>query len=143
MSEKSTITIDAPLAEVTAVLFDIENYPTWSSAIKKVDDVTKDAAGNIAKASVSIDAGVMKDRVDLSYDFSQAPGLVTFSLEDANLMTSMDGSYVVKSLDSDTTEVTYELGVTLSLPVPSMMVAKVEKATITTALEELKARVEG
>jgi hypothetical protein len=57
-------------------------------------------------------------------------------------MTTMDGKYILKSIDSDSTEVTYELGVELSMPVPRMMIAKTEKATIDSALAELKSHFE-
>ena len=57
-------------------------------------------------------------------------------------MTTMDGKYTLKSIDADTTLVTYELGVELSLPVPRMMIAKTEKTTIDQALKELQAQFE-
>jgi hypothetical protein len=54
----------------------------------------------------------------------------------------MDGSYTIKSIDEDTTEVTYELAVSLSMPIPAMMRQKAEKATIDAALAQLKATLE-
>ncbi len=54
----------------------------------------------------------------------------------------MDGTYTISSIDEDTTEVTYELGVTLSMPIPAMMRQKAEKATIDAALAQLKAHLE-
>jgi hypothetical protein len=57
-------------------------------------------------------------------------------------MTAMDGKYLLKAIDGDTTEVTYQLGVELSMPVPRMMIAKTEKATIDSALAELKSHFE-
>ena len=141
-SSSSTIEIDAPLAEVAAKLFAIAAYPEWLNSIKKVAVLESDDQGRALKANVSIDAGVMKDRATLIYDWSQAPGEVTFSLDEADLMTAMDGKYILKSLDEDTTSVTYQLGVELSLPVPRMMIAKTEKSTIDSALSELKASFE-
>ena len=91
---------------------------------------------------MSIDAGMMKDRVVLDYDWSQAPEKIIFSLEEADLLTSMDGAYTFKSIDAETTEVTYELGVSLSMPVPAMMRQKAEKTTIDQALSQLKAALE-
>jgi uncharacterized protein YaiE (UPF0345 family) len=84
----------------------------------------------------------MKDRATLAYDWSAAPGEITFSLDEADLMTAMNGKYTLKAIDSDTTLVTYELGVELSLPVPRMMIAKTEKSTIDQALKELQAQFE-
>lgn len=137
-----TIEIEAPLAEVAAQLFNIEGYPQWLSSIKKVTVKESDDQGRALKADVSIDAGVMKDRATLDYDWSKAPNEVTFSLDEADLMTAMNGKYILKSIDSDTTSVTYELGVELSLPVPRMMIAKTEKNTIDSALSELAAHFE-
>jgi hypothetical protein len=139
----STITIDAPRAAVEAALFAIDQYPTWSSAIKSAESVAADDQGRITKAKMTIDAGMMKDRVILDYDWSQAPAKLSFSLDDADLLTGMDGSYSIKSLDEDTTQVTYELGVSLSMPIPAMMRQKAEKTTIDQALTQLKASLEG
>jgi len=144
MSESSTSTVEvtAPLAEVAEKLSAIAGYPEWLSSIKKVEVTESDAEGRAIKADVSIDAGVMKDRATLSYDWSKAPNEITFSLDDADLMTAMDGKYTLKAVDADTTLVTYELGVELSLPVPRMMISKTEKTTIDQALKELQAQFE-
>jgi uncharacterized membrane protein len=144
MSESSTasVEVEAPLAEVAATLANIAAYPTWLTSIKKVDVEESDGEGRVVKATVSIDAGVMKDRATLVYDWSSAPAEISFSLDEADLMTAMDGKYTLKAIDADTTLVTYELGVELSLPVPRMMISKTEKSTIDQALKELQAQFE-
>ena len=144
MSESSTasVEVEAPLAEVAAALANIAAYPTWLTSIKKVDVEESDGEGRVVKATVSIDAGVMKDRATLVYDWSSAPAEISFSLDEADLMTAMDGKYTLKAIDADTTLVTYELGVELSLPVPRMMISKTEKSTIDQALKELQAQFE-
>jgi len=139
----STITIDAPMDQVAATLFAIASYPAWSGAFKKVDVLESDANGRTTKATLSVDAGAVKDVVTLNFEWSEAPGKVTFSLEDANLLTKMDGAYILKSVDADTTSVTYELSVGLSMPIPAMMIAKQEKSTIDSALKQLKEHIEG
>jgi hypothetical protein len=53
----------------------------------------------------------------------------------------MDGAYILRAIDEDSTEVTYELTVAVSLPVPSMMITKAQQQTIDSALKELAARV--
>lgn len=143
MSEKSssTIVIDAPLAEVQAALFDIANYPEWLTSIKKAEVLESDDQGRAIKAKLAIDAGMMKDRVTLDYDWSAAPASLSFSMDDADLLTQMDGTYFIKALDEDSTQVTYELTVAVSLPVPSMMITKAQQQTIDAALKELAARV--
>lgn len=143
MSEKSssTIVIDAPLTDVQAALFDIATYPEWLTSIKKADVLERDDQGRAVKAKLSIDAGMMKDRVTLDYDWSAAPASLSFTMDEADLLTQMDGTYFIKALDEDSTQVTYELTVAVSLPVPAMMVTKAQQQTIDAALKELAARV--
>ena len=143
MSEKSvsTVIIDAPLADVRAALFEVGSYPEWLSSIKKAEILESDSEGRVLKAKLSIDAGMMKDRVALDYDWSQAPTTLSFTLDEADLLTQMDGSYTLKAIDGDTTQVTYELTVAVSLPVPAMMITKAQQQTIDAALKELAERV--
>ena len=145
MSEfsKSTISIDAPIAAVQEALFALDKYPDWSTQIKSAEALTHDDQGRITKVKMSIDAGMMKDRPTLDYDWSAAPGTLSFSLDEADLLTGMDGVYSIKSIDEDTTEVTYQLQVSVSMPVPAMMRQKAEKATIDAALTQLKTHLEG
>ena len=138
----STITIDAPIDAVRAILFDLAAYPTWSTAIKSAEVKATDDQGRATSVKVAIDAGMMKDRVLLNYDWSAAPDRLEFSLEDADLLTAMNGAYITKAVDADTTSVTYELGVEVSMPIPAMMRTKAEKATIDQALAQLKEHVE-
>ena len=140
---KSTISIDAPIADVQKALFELDKYPEWSSQIKSSEALAHDDQGRITKVKMSIDAGMMKDRLTLDYDWSKAPSSLSFSLDEADLLTGMDGVYTIKSIDEDTTEVTYELEVSLSMPVPAMMRQKAEKATIDAALSQLKTSLEG
>ena len=143
MSEKSvsTVVIDAPLADVQAALFEIGSYPEWLSSIKKADVIERDGENRVLKAKLAIDAGMMKDRVTLDYDWSAAPAALSFTMDEADLLTQMDGTYLLKAIDADTTQVTYELTVAVSLPVPSMMITKAQKQTIDAALKELAERV--
>jgi hypothetical protein len=139
---KSLISIDAPIADVQKALFDLDKYPEWSTQIKSAEALARDDQGRITKVKMSIDAGMMKDRLTLDYDWSQAPSKLSFSLDEADLLTGMDGIYTITSVDEDTTEVSYELEVSLSMPVPAMMRQKAEKATIDAALAQLKSHLE-
>jgi ribosome-associated toxin RatA of RatAB toxin-antitoxin module len=143
MSEKSTATvlIDAPLADVQEALFSVGAYPEWLSSVKKSEVLESESSGRVLKAKLSIDAGMMKDRVTLDYDWSGAPLSLSFSMDEADLLTQMDGTYILKSIDEDTTQVTYELTVAVSLPVPSMMITKGQQQIIDAALKELASKV--
>ena len=139
----STITIDAPAQEVQAILFNIEGYPQWSTSTKSVAVEVRDDQDRPITVKMSIDAGVMRDHVVLEYDWSKAPGEITFSLDDADLLTEMSGGFLITDNGDETTNVTYSLTVALSMPVPAMMRTKAEKSTIDLALSQLKSALEG
>ena len=140
MAENSSgnISISAPLEVVQGLLFDIAHYPSWTSAIKSVEVLAQDETGRVVSALLKVDAGMLKDRVTLEYDWSAAPTQLNFSLSDADLLTAMDGAYIIKELDAETTEVIYQLHVELSMPIPAMMRNKAEKSVIDAALSQLK-----
>lgn len=139
---RSTIVIEAPMSQVSEVLFDLEKYPDWSDSITKVKVTERDDAGRITGAVMTISAGALKDDVSLTYNWDGAPARLEFELEDANMLTKMDGAYILKDL-GDETEVTYELSVGVSMPIPQAMIAKQEKSTIDQSLAQLKEHCEG
>ena len=137
----STVNIAATADAVRAVLFDIANYPSWSSSFKSVTVLESDGQGRPTQVQMGVDAGALKDKPTLNYDWAAAPDRLDFSLEDADLLTEMSGSYIVKD-NGDETEITFELTVALSMPVPEMMRIKAEKSTIDLALKQLKEKLE-
>ena len=130
------------MSQVSEALFDLEKYPDWSDSITKVKVTERDEGGRVTGATLTIAAGAVKDEVSLSYNWDGAPERLEFELEDANMLTKMDGAYILKDL-GDETEVTYELSVGLSMPIPQMMITKQEKTTIDQALAQLKEHCEG
>lgn len=141
-TSKNSIQIEAPVADVAALLFDPAGYPEWSTAIKSATVLEKDGEGRATKIEMMIKAGQVKDRVILDYDWSNAPAALTFSLDDADMLTQMSGGYTLTDNGDETTKVEYELTVALSMPVPAMMRTKAERDTIDLALKELKEKLE-
>jgi uncharacterized membrane protein len=137
----ATVTIAASADDVRAVLFDIANFPTWSTSFKSVNVLAANGEGRPTQVKLSVDAGALKDKPTLNFDWSGYPDRVDYSLEDADLLTDMSGAYIVKD-NGDETEVTIELTVALSMPVPEMMRTKAEKATIDLTLKQLKEKLE-
>lgn len=135
--------IQAPIEQVREILFNLEGYPSWSSAIKTVEVLERDSLSRPTKLTLKVEAGVLKDRPTLVYDWSKAPNEISFSLEEADLMTQMDGKYEIKDNGDDSVTVTYSLTTALSMPVPDLMRRKVEKTTIEQSLSELKQKLEG
>jgi len=135
--------IQAPIEQVREILFNLEGYPSWSSSIKTVEVLERDSSSRPTKLTLKVEAGVLKDRPTLVYDWSKAPNEISFSLEEADLMTQMDGKYEIKDNGDDSVTVTYSLTTALRMPVPDLMRRKVEKTTIEQSLSELKQKLEG
>lgn len=93
--------IQAPIEQVREILFNLEGYPSWSSAIKTVEVLERDSSSRPTKLTLKVEAGVLKDRPTLVYDWSKAPNEISFSLEEADLMTQMDGKYEIKDNGDD------------------------------------------
>lgn len=141
MSEtKSTIIIDAPLSQVAEAIASVGTYPGWSSSMKAVKLLEGDAI-KPTKVEMSLVSGALRDEATLTFDWSNFPASLTFTLESADLLTAMDGKQELKSIGNET-EVSYSLTVALSMPVPDMMRQKAEKAVVDQTLKELKAQLE-
>jgi len=141
MSEtKSTIIIDAPLSQVAEAIASVGTYPSWSSSMKAVKLLEGDAI-KPTKVEMSLVSGALRDEATLTFDWSNFPASLTFTLESADLLTAMDGKQELKSIGNET-EVSYSLTVALSMPVPDMMRQKAEKAVVDQTLKELKAQLE-
>jgi len=136
----STITIDAPVDQVLAVIADIDSYPEWTGQIKSAEVVSADAEGRPEQARFVMDAGVLKDEYVLAYDWS-GTGVSWELVGKSAVQKSQVGSYAL-SPKGDGTEVTYKLAVDISMPMLGMFKRKAEKMIMDSALKELKKRVE-
>ncbi|MCU1615589.1 MAG: Polyketide cyclase / dehydrase family protein [Frankiales bacterium] len=143
MADQSTqsIIIDAPAAEVMAVIADFEAYPQWVSAAKQVDVLESGDDGRARQVHFVIDAGVIKDDYVLDYAWD-GDRKVSWTLVKGQMMKRQEGSYVLQESDGST-EVTYSITIDVNVPIIGMLKRKAEKVILDTALKELKKRVEG
>ncbi|SFS67755.1 SRPBCC family protein [Saccharopolyspora flava] len=144
MVDQSTqsIEIEAPAARIMAVIADFPAYPEWAEAVKETEVLSEDSAGNAERVRFVLDAGVVKDTYTNVYDWA-ADGLsVSWELTEGQVQKAQQGSYTLKPLGDERTEVTYSLAVTLAIPMIGMFRRKAEKMIMDTALKELKRRVE-
>jgi uncharacterized membrane protein len=136
----STITINAPLDDVLAVIADVEAYPEWTGQIKRASVVEPGEAGRPKQARFVMDAGVFKDEYELEYDWSDTK--VSWELVGrSSVQKSQKGSYTLVD-KGGSTEVTYHLSVDIAVPMLGMFKRKAEKMIMDSALKELKKRVE-
>jgi uncharacterized membrane protein len=143
MADQSTqsITIDAPAAEVMAVIADFPSYPQWVAAAKTVEVVDSGDDGRADRVHFVIDAGAVKDDYVLDYTWD-GDRKVSWTLVSSQLMKRQDGSYTLTDTDGGT-EVSYAITIDTKMPLLGMMKRRAEKVILDTALKELKKRVEG
>ena len=142
MAEQSTqsIVVDAPAADVMAVIADFPSYPQWVSAAKKVEVEETGDDGRARRVHFVLDAGAVKDDYVLEYEWD-ADRQVTWNLVKGQMQKRQEGSYTLAETDGRT-EVTYKITIDLSIPMLGMIKRKAEKVILDTALKELKKRVE-
>jgi uncharacterized membrane protein len=136
----STITINAPVDDVLAVIADVESYPAWTGQIKKAEVLAAGADGRPEQAKFVMDAGVFKDEYVLEYDWNET-GVSWKLVGKSAVRKSQVGSYALAD-KGGSTEVTYKLAVDTAIPMLGMFKRKAEKVIMDSALKELKKRVE-
>jgi uncharacterized membrane protein len=143
MADQSTqsIVVEAPAADVMAVIADFPAYPRWVAAAKTVEVVEEGPDGRARRVHFVLDAGAVKDDYVLDYTWD-ADRRVTWTLVKGQMQKRQDGSYTLVEKDGRT-EVTYSITIDLSIPMLGMIKRKAEKVILDTALKELKKRVEG
>jgi uncharacterized membrane protein len=135
----SSIVVDAPPAEVMAVIADFPAYPTWVQGMKSVE-VVQERDGVAEQVAFELEATPIKDSYTLAYDW-QGDRSVSWHLVQGKMLKAMEGSYTLAPKGSGT-EVTYRLAVDISIPMIGMLKRRAEKVIIDTALKGLKKRVE-
>jgi uncharacterized membrane protein len=143
MADQSTqsIVVEAPAADVMAVIADFPSYPQWVAAAKQVEVLETGADGRARRVHFVLDAGAVKDDYVLDYTW-EGDRRVTWTLVQGQMQKRQDGSYTLVEKDGRT-EVTYSITIDLSIPMLGMIKRKAEKVILDTALKELKKRVEG
>lgn len=142
MAEQTTssIVVDAPQADVMAVIADFPAYPEWVQGMKQVEVVEQGPDGRAEQVHFVLEAAPIKDSYTLAYDWD-GDDAVRWRLVEGRMLRAMEGAYELRP-SGPGTEVTYRLAVDLSIPMIGMLRRKAEKIIIDTALKGLKKRVE-
>ena len=143
MADQSTqsIVVDAPAAQVMAVIADFPAYPQWVTAAKQVEVLETGPDGRARRVHFVLDAGAVKDDYVLDYTWDD-DRRVDWTLVSGQMQKQQDGSYSLSEAGGVTT-VTYSITIDLSIPMLGLIKRKAEKVILDTALKELKKRVEG
>ena len=136
----SSIVVDAPPADVMAVIADFESYPQWAKGVQKAEVVQPGTGDRAEQVYFALDVSPIKDEYTLAYDWD-GDREVTWTLVEGNMLRALDGAYTLVDRGGST-EVTYRLALDVSIPLIGMLKRKGEKILIDTALKGLKKRVE-
>lgn len=137
-----SIDIQADPAEIMAVIADLEAYPQWTDGLSSVEILSVyEGDERPAEARFTLDSGPIKDVYDLEYDWDGDTS-VHWQLIKGQMLTLMDGTYLLEPQGNGTTKVTYRLTVDVRMPMIGMLKRKAEKMIVDTALKGLKKRVE-
>ena len=67
--------IDAPRADVMAVIADFAAYPQWASAVRAAETLGQNASGRASRVRFTLDAGMIRDTYVLGYDWDGDAGV--------------------------------------------------------------------
>jgi ribosome-associated toxin RatA of RatAB toxin-antitoxin module len=135
-------TVSAPPERCYTVVTDIERYPEWVADIKQVTVDRRDDQGRPLLCTFRAAAFGRSTSYTLEYDYSDAPHVLAWRQTRGDITTKLDGRYVFEPAVGGGTDVTYHLEVELRVPIPGFIKLRASSRIMSTALRELKARVE-
>src|SRR5512143_1254422 len=136
-----TTTIAAPVERVWDIAIDVERYPEWAKDVKDVVVRVRDAEGRPLEVEFRSSALGRSTHYTLSYDYSEAPKVLAWSMLRGDIMRTIDGSYHFSATSDGGTEVRYDLAIDLVVPLPGFVKRRAEVRILNT-VRELKARAE-
>ena len=143
MSQRATesIAVNAPPVTVYEVTINFADYPKWVADLKSVVVLESDDQGRGTQVEFRAAAFGRSSTYVLRYDYSEAPGALSWTQVRSDLTTQLDGSYRFTTSGAGTL-VNYELEVDLLVPIPGFIKSRAAHRIQSQALRELKARAE-
>ena len=144
MAEQATerMVVTATPERCFAVSSDIGAYPQWAADIKEVTVHDRDEEGRPQLVTFRAAAFGRSTSYTLAYDYSEAPGVLSWVQTRGDITSKLDGRYVFAPAPGGRTEVTYHLEVEMKVPLPGFIKMRAQSRIMSIALRDLKARVE-
>ena len=144
MAEQATerMVVSASPARCFEVSSDIEAYPQWAADIKDVTIESRDDQGRPVLVTFRAAAFGRSTSYTLAYDYSQAPGVLSWVQTQGDITSKLDGQYIFTPAAGGGTDVTYHLEVEMKVPLPGFIKMRAQSRIMSIALRELRARVE-
>ena len=137
--------IDAPIADVWAVVEDVLSAPDWQSGVVDMEALEKDAEGRATLVEVENDAKVRRVKSQVRFRY-EPPTRLSWNQEKGDLK-SVEGSWELEDLGGNRTRATYTLdadpGRVLGMLIRGPVEGVLRGQLVNGRPGELKARVEG
>ena len=136
------MSVSAPPERCFAIVADFERYPEWAADIKEIVVDERDSEGRPVLVTFRVAAFGRSTTLTLTYDYSEAPHILSWTSTKGDITSKLNGSYSFAPADGGGTDVTYHLEVELRVPIPGFIKMRATSRIMSTAMRELKARVE-
>jgi hypothetical protein len=138
---REQIDMTASPARCFTVATAFEQYPEWTSDVKHVTVLERDATGRGTRVEYHVAGLGRRIRYVLEYDFADAPHSFSWSLVEGDMLRALDGRYAFTPSDHGT-HVDYTLHVDLAVPMPGLVKRRASGMIVGNALRDLKRAVE-
>jgi uncharacterized membrane protein len=136
-----SIFVHAPPPVVYRVATDFEHYLDWVSELKRIEVLEQDVLGRPLDVEFRAAAFGRSTTYRLHYDYSRAPEILSWHQTSGDVTSSLVGQYRFEASEEGT-QLTYDLEVELSVPIPTFVRARAASRIQAQALRELKAQAE-
>ncbi len=136
-----SIETSAPPVAVFAVASNLEEYPSWASAVKDVEVLERGDNDLPSRVQMSVDIMIRQISYVLDYTWDP-PRAFEWSAEPSADLKELDGRYEFNALEDGGTEIVYALRVEPAFSLPGFLRKQAEKQIVGTALRELKRKAE-
>lgn len=138
VTDSREIVIEAPVADILAVLADVPSVPTWSTQYQSAEILETYDDGRPKRVKVRVKAAGLTDEQEIEYTWTDH--VVSWTLIKAAHVKRQDATYTLTPL-GDKTKVRFDLHVDPAVPIPGFLIKPALKGAMETATDGLRKQV--
>jgi uncharacterized membrane protein len=138
VTDSREIVIEAPVADILAVLADVTAAPTWSTQYQSAEVLESYDDGRPKRVRAKVKAAGLTDVQEVQYTWTDH--VVSWTLVKATQVKRQDATYTLTP-QGDKTKVRFDIYVDLAVPIPGFLLKPALKGAMDTATEGLRKQV--